>query len=90
MDDLVSPAMLEPCAITIYGRSPDCDVVVDDEYATNRHARVVETIGGAVWLEDLGSTNGTWCRGMRVYRMPIVRGTKFRIGRTDVSWPPTG
>jgi ABC transport system ATP-binding/permease protein len=78
----------QPQIVTIYGKSPDCDVVVDDPYVSARHAQVAEVIDGGAWLEDLGSTNGTWCRGVRVWRMPILAGTAFTVGRTEVTWPP--
>jgi len=79
--------------VTVYGSSPDCDVVVNDEYASSRHARVVEAVDGRAWLEDLGSTNGTYWTAspfdrQRIYRSPIRPGSQFRVGRTMVSWPP--
>lgn len=45
---------------SVLGRDPTCDVVVPDEKASRRHARVVRGAGDAVVLEDLGSANGTW------------------------------
>ena len=44
--------------ITI-GRAPDSTLVIDDEYASARHARLFQHEGQWV-AEDLGSTNGTW------------------------------
>src|ERR1044072_4897489 len=40
------------------GRSPDADIRIDDRYASGIHARVFGR-GGAYWVEDLDSTNGT-------------------------------
>ncbi len=67
--------------ITI-GRSGDCTVVIDDDYASNHHARVSPQDGGWV-IEDLGSTNGTYVQRTRItgpMRVPI--GAPIRIGKT--------
>jgi len=67
--------------ITI-GRSGDCTVVIDDDYASNHHARITPQEGAWV-IEDLGSTNGTYVQRTRVtgpVRVPI--GTPIRIGKT--------
>lgn len=42
----------------LLGRSPECQVQVNDPFASARHARLVPR-GEGVWLEDLGSTNGS-------------------------------
>lgn len=42
------------------GRSPECSVRVDDEYASPKHCAVRETDDGRFFVQDLGSTNGTW------------------------------
>ncbi len=67
--------------ITI-GRSGDCTVVIDDDYASNHHARISPHEGEWV-IEDLGSTNGTYVQRTRVsgpLRVPI--GAPIRIGKT--------
>ena len=67
--------------ITI-GRSGDCTVVIDDDYASNHHARISPQDGEWV-IEDLGSTNGTYVQRTRVsgpLRVPI--GAPIRIGKT--------
>jgi len=67
--------------ITI-GRSSDCTVVIDDDYASNHHARISPHDGNWV-IEDLGSTNGTYVQRTRVtspLRVPM--GTPIRIGKT--------
>ena len=67
--------------ITI-GRSADCTVVIDDDYASNHHARVSPHESG--WMiEDLGSTNGTYIQRTRVTgAMSLPIGTPIRIGKT--------
>jgi len=68
-------------AITI-GRAADCTLVIDDEFASGRHARISRQEGQWV-LEDLGSTNGTYLRKEQV-RAPVALQVKMpiRIGRT--------
>lgn len=66
----------------LIGRVPEASVVLDDDYASNRHARLVLGEGGWV-LEDLGSTNGTWMRNARMTSpQPVDAGSRFRVGRT--------
>ncbi|WP_336921510.1 FHA domain-containing protein FhaB/FipA [Aquipuribacter sp. SD81] len=68
-------------AITI-GRAADCTLVVDDEYASGRHARISRADGQWV-LEDLGSTNGTYVRKEQVQgTVPLQVRVPIRIGRT--------
>ncbi|MCW2672705.1 MAG: domain containing protein [Frankiales bacterium] len=68
------------------GRAHDSTLVLTDDYASNKHARLVPTADG--WtLEDLGSTNGTYCdtgRGSaKVTRPTLVPvGSAIRIGKT--------
>lgn len=64
------------------GRSPDCDLVIDDTYVSGRHARIQMEDGAAV-LEDLGSTNGTLHNGSPVHApVPLVVGDRLRLGST--------
>jgi predicted component of type VI protein secretion system len=70
----------------IVGTDQTCDIRVVDEYVSNRHCEIMVDDHGRVWVEDLGSTNGTWINGkVRIYtRQRINPGTAVRIGRTDV------
>ena len=67
--------------ITI-GRAGDSTIVIDDDYASNRHAQLFPHEG--VWVvEDLGSTNGTFLDRTRVSAPTVVPvGTPVRIGKT--------
>lgn len=69
-------------AAILIGRAPECTLVLEDDYASNRHARFVLNQG--VWLiEDLGSTNGTFLGRSRVEAPTTVEpGVPVRIGRT--------
>jgi pSer/pThr/pTyr-binding forkhead associated (FHA) protein len=64
------------------GRSPRCIVHLDDRFASGVHARVFER-NGELWLEDLGSTNGTWLNDDRlVAPTRLQRGDRVKVGST--------
>ena len=65
-------------AITI-GRTDAADVVVSDDSLSRRHARLLWADEG-VWLEDLGSTNGTYVGGRKVTRVLISPGDEVALG----------
>lgn len=64
----------------LLGRDPDCELVIDDTLASWHHARL--TRSGVDWfLEDLGSTNGTFVNGRRVHgRQSIAVGDLIAVG----------
>jgi len=64
------------------GRADDSTLVLADDYASSRHARLVP--GDGAWLvEDLGSTNGTYLGAAKVVRpTPVPLGQPIRIGKT--------
>ena len=64
------------------GRAHDSTLVLTDDYASTKHARLVPTDAG--WsVEDLGSTNGTYLGSAKVTRPTAVPlGTPLRIGKT--------
>jgi hypothetical protein len=67
--------------ITI-GRANDATIVLNDDYASSRHARIFPQDGQWI-LEDLGSTNGTYLDRQKVTRpMPVPPGVPVRIGKT--------
>lgn len=68
-------------AVTL-GRADDSTLVLTDDYASSRHARLVP--GEGSWLlEDLGSTNGTYLGQAKVIRStPVPLGQPIRIGKT--------
>jgi hypothetical protein len=68
-------------AITL-GRADDSTLVLTDDYASSRHARL--SPGDGHWtLEDLGSTNGTYLGSMKVTRpIPVPLRQPIRIGKT--------
>jgi pSer/pThr/pTyr-binding forkhead associated (FHA) protein len=66
----------------LIGRANDSTLVLTDDYASTRHARINENNG--VWyLEDLGSTNGTYVGHSKVTGpVPLEAGVVIRIGKT--------
>src|SRR4051812_28786268 len=64
------------------GRADDSTLVITDDYASSRHARLVP--GDGHWLvEDLGSTNGTYLDRSKITRpTPVPPGAPVRIGKT--------
>lgn len=67
--------------ITI-GRAPDSTLVLEDDYASNHHARIYST--DEQWVvEDLNSTNGTWLNRTRISRPTVLPvGVPLRVGRS--------
>ena len=62
------------------GRAPGCAIVLTGDYVSGHHARLFEH-DGRVWVEDLGSTNGTLLNGRRVRRPVAMRaGDRLKIG----------
>ena len=65
------------------GRSPGCAVPLDDDtFASSIHARVFRR-SGELWIEDLGSTNGTWLNDERLdVPVRLRRGDHVKVGST--------
>src|SRR5215475_7813684 len=67
--------------ITI-GRADDATLVLNDDYASTRHARLFPQDGQWI-VEDLGSTNGTYLDRQKVTQpTPVSPGVPIRIGKT--------
>jgi pSer/pThr/pTyr-binding forkhead associated (FHA) protein len=72
-----------PAPITM-GRANDATLVLGDDYASGRHARLFSQ-GGQWIVEDLGSTNGTYLGRSKVTRpTPVDIGVPIRIGKTVI------
>ncbi|MBA2551700.1 MAG: FHA domain-containing protein [Nocardioidaceae bacterium] len=68
----------------LMGRGSDAALRLDDDYVSTRHARIA-TNGEQWFVEDLGSTNGTYLGSQRVTSpTPIAVGTPVRLGKTVV------
>jgi FHA domain-containing protein len=90
---LESPALSQGHAVGIdsaaitFGRGAQNDVALDrDEFASATHARFTPQRDG-VWIEDIGSTNGTFVNGDRVPSpRRLVAGDVVRIGETELRY----
>jgi FHA domain-containing protein len=88
-----SPALDEGEELTLdsssmlLGRGSRNDVDLEgDEYASSHHARIEPRRDG-VWLEDVGSTNGTYLNGIRLRRAKrLTGGDVVRIGETELRY----
>ena len=84
---LVAPAELRGQSFPLgdeitVGRAAGCQVTIEDTYASQLHARVFQR-EGQVYVEDLGSTNGTYLNRKKVTGpMVLQRGDKLQIGNT--------
>ncbi len=64
------------------GRAPGCHISVDDRFVSQLHARVFAR-GGQHFVEDLGSTNGTFLGDQKVDAPALVsKGGRVRVGST--------
>jgi|SRR5215210_377713 len=66
-----------------FGRSDGADIRVDDPFASSAHARIFDR-GGFMYLEDLGSTNGTYLNGRQVKSAERLKmADTIRIGDSE-------
>ena len=75
---------VELTAATIVGRDHGSGLELgQDEFASAQHARL-EPRSDGVWVEDLGSTNGTFVNGERVTAERLAPGDVLRVGGTEL------
>ena len=71
--------LLGQARITV-GRSPDCDIFLDDVTVSRRHALLKQADGGFL-IEDQGSLNGTFLNRRRIESAPLEDGDEVQIGK---------
>jgi pSer/pThr/pTyr-binding forkhead associated (FHA) protein len=68
----------------LIGRGADAAIRLDDDYVSTRHARIASS-GDQWFVEDLGSTNGTYIGSHRLTQPTTLQvGSKVRIGKTTL------
>jgi len=65
------------------GRGDGCEFRIRDSEISRQHARIFQD-GADMWIEDLGSTNGTFVNGSPVDRRALNDGDKIQIGTTTI------
>jgi hypothetical protein len=77
---------LDSAPVTV-GRGAQNDIALDgDDYASARHARIEPRRDG-VWVEDIGSTNGTYLNGIKLTRArKLTPGDVVRVGETELRY----
>jgi pSer/pThr/pTyr-binding forkhead associated (FHA) protein len=65
---------------TIVGRSPDCEIFLDDVTVSRKHATILRR-GDRVTIEDQSSLNGTFVNRRRVESAPLADGDELQIGK---------
>jgi len=80
---------IEVAAPTVVGRDATSGIRLEhDEFASARHARIEPRPDGA-WVDDLGSTNGTFLNGARLKRAQLAKGGDvIKIGSTELQVQP--
>lgn len=70
------------------GAGADGHLMVADDFASPQHARC--TFRDGRWqVQDLGSTNGTWLNGLRIYGPCLLaKGDRIRLGHTELTVVP--
>jgi predicted RNA-binding Zn-ribbon protein involved in translation (DUF1610 family) len=76
--------LLEKERITV-GRSPDCDIFLDDVTVSRRHALVLRR-DGQFFIEDQGSLNGTFLNRRRIESGQVEDGDELQIGKYKLTF----
>lgn len=74
-------------SITTIGRDLSNDIVIADDYASSRHARIERQGDGRFWLVDVGSSNGTLLNGQRIREndtIPLDPGDVIGVGKVQL------
>ena len=66
---------------TLIGRSPECDIFLDDVTVSRRHAAVVREESGGYRIEDQGSLNGTFLNKKRIEAARLENGDELQVGK---------
>lgn len=80
--DGAKPRTVKMAASMVIGRAPECELMLEDTYVSQQHARIFGK-NGAWYVEDLGSTNGTYVNDQKLAAPAMVQpGDRVRVGTT--------
>ena len=76
------PRTVKMAASMVVGRAPECELLLADTYVSQQHARIFGK-NGSWYVEDLGSTNGTFVNEQKLAAPAMVQpGDRVRVGTT--------
>jgi len=67
----------------VIGRTHEADIRLLDDGVSRRHAEI-RADGGRLFIEDMGSRNGTFCNGLKIAQHELADGDRIRLGRSAV------
>jgi pSer/pThr/pTyr-binding forkhead associated (FHA) protein len=70
---------ITPDKLIFIGRSSDLDMVLVEDMVSRKHAKI-QAQADQIWIEDLGSTNGTFVNGEKIKRARLKEGDRVLIG----------
>lgn len=73
----------------VIGRVSECDVMVRDSFVSRIHAEI-GFADNQFTLKDLGSTNGTYRNGARIFQCVLNSGDKIQVGNTTLMFEVSG
>lgn len=69
------------------GRSPDCDFIINDGYISTHHAMITVDESGEIFIEDLGSKNGTVVNGKKIdSKTKLTPASTVLLGNHSIDW----
>ena len=81
-DGTTKPRSMYLATNTVVGRGTECDLRLDDTFVSQEHARIFAK-DGSWYVEDLGSTNGTFVNEQRLAAPAMLTsGDRIRVGTT--------
>ena len=82
-DDISTSSVNLKAGFQSIGRADDNDLLIPDRTVSSYHARIF-TYLEAAYIEDLGSTNGTYLNGKRVQKHTLRAGDIIRLGKCEL------
>ena len=80
----ISPRQSSQASDVVIGKSAEANFILSDVLVSRKHARLIH-VGDTLYLEDLGSTNGTFVNGQLITNQIVSEGDIITIGNTDLT-----